>query len=129
MAGSGEVDHGGNNAVVQLVESGWNGAAVPVRLVEGRKVVENPGDLGGAGWRPALRPGRAVLPQLEDRGAGVGGARGGVGRSGGCRLVGRVNEFSGVVGEPAGERVVGPVVTQFGQDLFPEPNDGVLTGW
>lgn len=113
---------------MQLVESGWNGAAVPVRLIQCREVVENPGDLGSAGWGPALGPGRAMLPELKDRGAGVGGARGGVGFSERCRLVGRVNEFSGVVDEPASERVVGPVVAEFGQDLFPKSNDRVVTG-
>jgi hypothetical protein len=66
-----------------------------------------------------------VLPELENRLAGVGGAGVGIGCIGGAGTVRGVEEAGGVVAEPAGEGVIGTGSAELGQDALAELGDGV----
>ncbi len=90
IAADGDVDEHGEDVVVQVMETGEDCAAVPGQVVEVRKSFQELHDLYSTGWGPAAGPGGAVLPELENRGAGVGGAGVGVGCSGVSGLVGRL---------------------------------------
>jgi hypothetical protein len=68
-----------------------------------------------------------VLPELEDRGAGISGAGVSVGGGSGLGVVGRLDECGGVVGEPSGEGAVGVDGIEFGKDALAEGGD--LISW
>jgi hypothetical protein len=79
-------------------------------------------------WRrPAGRPVRAVLPELEDRGARLGGAGVGIGGGGGPGLVCRLDKRGDVVRKPPGECAVGADGVQFREDALAEV--GELVTW
>ena len=66
-----------------------------------------------------------MLPELEDRGAGVGGAGVSIGGGGSTGLIGRLEERGGVVCEPSGESAVGVAGIEFGKDALAEGSDRV----
>jgi hypothetical protein len=66
-----------------------------------------------------------MLPKLEDRLAGVGGAGIDVGCAGDAGTVRGVEEAGGVVAEPAGEGVIGTGSPELGQDALAKLGDRV----
>jgi hypothetical protein len=66
-----------------------------------------------------------VLPELENRGAGVVGAGIGIRCADSAGLTGGLKQAGNVVSEPAGECVVGMDGVEFGKDAFTEGCGGV----
>ncbi|OUD00119.1 hypothetical protein CA984_00335 [Streptosporangium minutum] len=123
-----EVEQRGQDAVVKILELVEDGASLPAGSVEVGNVVEEFDEPDGARWGPSRRPGRAVVPELEDRRASVGGLSGCVRFTGRFGLFGGVDESSGVVGEPSGESVVCSNFVEVFEDLLAKADDGVLIG-
>jgi hypothetical protein len=65
-----------------------------------------------------VRPRGAVVPELQDRGTRRSGVVVGIGGVAGAGAVGSLDEACDVVGEPAGEGVVGSVLLEFDEDAF-----------
>jgi hypothetical protein len=121
----GEVGEHGEDVVVEVMQAGEGCDAVPGQVVEVGEFFQEPHHLCGAGRGPAAGPRGPVLPELEDRGAGVGGAGVSVGCGGGMGLIGRLKKCGGVVGEPSGEGAVGVAGVEFGKDALAEGSDRV----
>jgi len=111
--------------VVEVVQAGEGRDAVPGQAAEVGELFQEPHHLCGPGRGPATGPGGPVLPELENRSAGVGGAGVSVGGGGGLGLIGRLDERGGVVGEPSGEGAVGVAGIEFGKDALAEGGDRV----
>lgn len=121
-----EVEQRGQDAVVKILELVEDCASLPAGSVEVGNIVEEFDEPDGARWRPSRRPGRAVVPELEDRCAGVGGPSGGVRSTGRFGLVCGVNESGSVVDEPSGESVVSSSFAELFKDLLAKAEDCVL---
>lgn len=117
-AAGGEVEEHGKDVVMEVVQAGEDCGTAPRQVVEVREFFQETRHLGGAGRGPAFGPGGAVLPELKDGGAGVGGAGVSIGGGGVTGLVGCLEECGGVVGEPSGEGVVGVEGIEFGKDAL-----------
>jgi hypothetical protein len=67
-----------------------------------------------------------VLPELEDRGACLGGADVSVGGGSGACLVCRLDKCGDMVSKPPGEGVVSAGSVEFGEDAFAEDSELVI---
>ncbi|KAA9380130.1 hypothetical protein F5972_11040 [Microbispora cellulosiformans] len=126
LANDDEVDERRQDAVVKVLELVENGASLPEGTVEVGDAIQEFDEPRGARRGPSRRPGRAMVPKLEDSRASVGGPGGGVRFPGRFGLFGGVDESSGVVGEPSGESVVRSSFAEVFEDLLAKADDGVL---
>jgi hypothetical protein len=67
-----------------------------------------------------------VLPELKDRGTGLGSAGVGIGSGGSAGLICRLDERGDVVREPSCQGTVGAGFTEFGEDMLAKGGELVI---
>lgn len=112
---------------MEFVDAGEGGRWLPRRNAGIGEFLQDACHVRCAWRRPADRPVRAVLPELEDRDPRLGRAGVGIRGGGGPGLVCRLDKRGDMVRKPPGECAVGAGFVQFREDSLAEVSE--LVTW